>query len=35
MQDSSVFAAVMLLGGKPSPSSIVGKPRTRRKRRKI
>jgi hypothetical protein len=34
-QGSSVFAAVMLFGGKPSPSSVVVKPRPRRKRRKI
>jgi hypothetical protein len=35
MQGSSVFAAIMLFGGKPSPSFVVVKPRPRRKRRKI
>jgi hypothetical protein len=31
MQGSSVFAAVTLFGGKPSPFSIVVKPQPRRK----
>jgi hypothetical protein len=34
-QGSSVFAAAMPFGGKPSPSSIVGMSRLGRKRRKI
>jgi hypothetical protein len=34
-QGSSVFVAVTLFGGKPSPSSVVVKPQPRRKRRKI
>jgi hypothetical protein len=35
MQGSSVFAVATLLGGKPSPSSVVVKLRPRKRRRKI